>query len=78
MKVLVKVYNDIKYDPKSEKSGEATYNDVVSYEVKEMTDTEIYALGFDEIDECGEYLILTFADGETATFRNSYTDLFKV
>ncbi len=34
-------------------------------------------MGFDEVDHCGEYLILTLAGGETSTFRNSLCDLFK-
>ena len=76
MKVLVKVYDGIKYDAASTKVAETRYNDVVSLDVKHISDDEIFAQGFDEVDEYGEYAILTFADGTMSTFRNSYVDIF--
>ena len=45
-------------------------------DVKHISDDEIFAQGFDDVDECSEYAILTFADGTTSTFRNSYVDIF--
>lgn len=75
MKVIVKVYNGVKYDAESEKIAEVTYN-VKGFEVKEIPANEILK-EFDETDEYNEYLILTMADGETATFRNSHVDLFR-
>ena len=43
-----------------------------------MTDEEIFALGFDGTDEYKEYAIITLADGDTATFRNSLCDIFRI
>ena len=76
MNVLVKVYDGIKYDATSTKVAETRYNDVVSLDVKHISDDEIFAQGFDEVDEYGEYAILTYADGTTSTFRNSHVDIF--
>lgn len=76
MTVKVKVYNGIKYDENSAKIAEVEYN-VTGYEVKEIPADEILK-EFDETDEYNEYLILTLADGETATFRNSHVDLFRI
>ena len=75
MKVLIKVYDSSKYDATSEKVTEIRYNDVVSLDVKHISDDEILKV-FDDVDEYGEYAILTFADGTTSTFRNSHVDIF--
>lgn len=77
MKILVKVYDGSKYDATSEKVAETLYNDVVSLDVKSISDDEILKV-FDDVDEYGEYAILTFADGTTSTFRNSHVDIFRV
>ena len=77
MNILVKVYDGSKYDAISEKVAETRYNDVVSLEVKSISDDEILKV-FDDVDEYGEYAILTFADGTTSTFRNSHVDIFRV
>ena len=77
MNLKVKVYSDSKYSKDSEKVAEAEYNNVVSREIKTIADEEIYNMGFDEVDECGEYAILTFDNGETSTFRNSHVDIFR-
>lgn len=77
MKVIAKVYNMSKYNPESKKVTEIQYNDVSKIEVIEMTDRRAQYLGFDEVDECGEYLIITHESGETSTFRNSNVDLFR-
>ena len=58
MKVLVEVYDSCKYERGSKKVGEARY-DIESFEVKQISDEEIYSMGFDEVDPYGEYLILT-------------------
>lgn len=78
MKVKVKVYDEVKYQPNSEKVAEVVYDinkfEVVdgdlAREIESMTDD-------DGKDEFGEYLVLTLKNGETATFRNSHVDLFR-
>lgn len=78
MKVLVKVYDRVKYDPTSEKIAEVEY-DIEGYEVYSgYTETvkQIEA-ETDETDDFHEYLRLTLKNDETATFRNSYVDMFR-
>lgn len=77
MKVKVKVYDGVKYWDGTEKVAEVEY-DIKDYEVKQISDEEIAAMGFDTVDEFGEYLILTFENGETSTFCNSHVDLFRL
>ncbi len=77
MKVKIKVYDGVKYWDGTEKVAEVEY-DIKDYEVKEISDEEIAAMGFDTVDEFGEYLILTFENGETSTFCNSHVDLFRL
>ena len=80
MKVLVKIYDGVKYFRGSEKVTEHTYTDVESWKVvggREAEEVEKEFIGND-LDEFQEYLILSFADGTTATFRNSHIDLFKI
>lgn len=76
MKVKVRVYDGMKYNENSKKMAEVEYN-VTGFEVKEIPATEILKV-FDETDEYNEYLILTLANGETSTFRNSHVDLFRI
>lgn len=77
MKVTVEVYDGVKYERSSEVVAEVKYDiyDIKGFEVKEIPAEEILK-EFDEVDEYNEYLILTLADGETATFRNSRVDMF--
>lgn len=77
MKDKVKVYDGVKYWDGTEKVAEVEY-DIKDYEVKQISDEEIAAMGFDTVDEFGEYLILTFENGETSTFCNSHVDLFRL
>ena len=77
MKVKVKVYDGVKYWDGTEKVAEVEY-DIKDYEVKQISDEEIAAMGFDTVDEFEEYLILTFENGETSTFRNYHVDLFRI
>lgn len=76
MKVKVKVYDGVKYWYGTEKVAEVEY-DIKDYEVKQISDEEIAAMGFDTVDEFEEYLILTFENGETSTFCNSHVDMFR-
>ena len=75
-KIEVKVYSGCKYNMESEVINRVVYEDVVKLEVKRIEDNVMYIIGFDEVDEYKEYCILTFANGENATFRNSHVDVF--
>ena len=78
MDLKVKFYSGCKYDKTSERIAEHIYNDVMKLEIKVMTDEEIFADGYDVVDEHKKYAIMTFADGTTSTFRNSHIDIFKI
>ena len=78
MKVKVYFYDGIKYDRLSVRVAEYTYK-ITSYyivggEKAKQIENETDA---DGIDDFHEYLVLELEDGETATFRNSYVDMFR-
>jgi hypothetical protein len=50
MKVKLKVYDGVKYWDGTQKVAEVNY-DIQSYEVKQIPDEEIAAMGFDTVDE---------------------------
>ena len=80
MNVKVNLYNGVKYESTSEKVAEVKYNNIRGYEV--VTGERAVEIGnmTDEAsrDEYNEYLIITLNDGDTATFCNSYVDLFRI
>ena len=78
MDVKVRIYNECKYTLTSKKEAEVEYKGIKGFEVKTMTDEEVCKLGFDCADEYKEYLIITLNDDETATFRNSHVDMFRI
>ena len=78
MNAKIKVYDRSKYDAENVKVAEVEYRDIIGYKVERIEAAEILAAGFDETDEYNEYLILTFENGETATFRNSHVDMFRI
>lgn len=81
MKVKVKVYDEVKYSPLSEKIAEIEYDKVKGFDVVSdpATVEEIESrTDGSGIDENHEYLILYFENGETSTFRNSHVDLFRI
>lgn len=79
MSVKVVVYDKCKYDLTSEKVAEVEYEDIKGYEV--VTGEKATEIGntTDENsrDDFNEYLIIKLADGDEATFRNSYVDMFR-
>lgn len=80
MNVKVKIYDGFKYEANSDKVAEVKYNNIRGYEV--VTGDRATEIGnmTDEAsrDEYNEYLIITLADGETATFCNSCVDMFRI
>ena len=78
--VRVKIYNGVKYEASSRKVAVMEYKNIQGYEVVTGERAEQIANETDEdgIDEYNEYLILTLENGETATFRNSHVDMFRL
>lgn len=77
MRVKVKIYNGSKYDMNSEKAAEHIYDRIKEVITKEIPAPIMYDLGFDTVDPHDEYTILKFENGSTATFRTSFTDVFR-
>lgn len=76
--VEIEVHEALKWEAIQEDSKVVTYNGIKAWsivsgedaaEIESMTDAS-------GIDEYHEYLVLDFANGETATFRNSHVDMF--
>ena len=80
LNVKVKVYSGVKYDLSNEKVAEVEYKDIEGFEVVTgERATEIGSMTDEESrDEYNEYLVITFKDGQTATFCNSNVDLFRI
>ena len=80
LNVKVKVYSGVKYDLSNEKVAEVEYKDIEGFEVATgERATEIGSMTDEESrDEYNEYLVITFKDGQTATFCNSHVDLFRI
>lgn len=78
IKVDVKIYDGVKYEASSKVAKRVTY-EIERFEIiHEADDKDIRANYTDEeLDPFDEYLRLYLADGETATFRNSYVDMFR-
>ena len=79
MNVKVKIYDEVKYLPTSEKVAEVEY-EIESFKVVTGDEATEIGLSTDESsrDEYNEYLVLTLADGDESTFRNSHVDLFRI
>lgn len=77
MKYIVEAYDTCKYKLESSVVSEVVYENVKKFEAIVLDPDQVLARGFDEIDDYNEYLVLTFEDGETSMFRNSYVDLFR-
>lgn len=79
MKVIVKIYDEMKYKAESSKVGEIEY-EIEGFKVVGGTEADEIEknLSADSFDEFKEYLVLKLQNGQYATFRNSYVDMFKL
>lgn len=76
--IEIEVHEALKWEATQEDSKVVKYNGIKAWsivsgedaaEIESMTDAS-------GIDEYHEYLVLDFANGETATFRNNHVDMF--
>ena len=83
--VTLDVYDVCKYTAKTVEElveelneKQIKYSGCIGFEVVSGKDAEVIESETDDscIDDFHEYLVLYFENGETATFRNSYVDLF--
>lgn len=74
--VDVKIYDRCKFNADSSIETTVKYNNVASFAVFKSEDFAPGYLSGIEPDENDEYLKIEFADGTSATFRNSHVDLF--
>ena len=79
--VTLDVYDVCKYTAKTVEElneKQIKYSGCIGFEVVSGKEAEIIESETDDscIDDFHEYLVLYFENGETATFRNSYVDLF--
>lgn len=78
VRVEVKITDICKYDPASEYKAEAKYW-ITGYKVVNIPQEEILAeTDESNLDPFNEYLILDLTGGDTATFRNSFCDMFLI
>ena len=75
----IEVYSENKYTADAqvfENSRKVLYTNIEYWEIISGEDAaEIEASGL--VDDNHEYLVLHFTDGDTATFRNSYVDMWR-
>lgn len=78
LRVKVKMYSAIKYEEGYAELLEVPYTNVIKVEVISGKEAEEVEKDMDNasLDDYSEYVRLTLNDGSTATFRNSYCDVF--
>lgn len=79
MKLNVKLYNECKYEKDSKVIKDVNLECIASLEIKEIPISEILKETDGScVDPYNDYLILTYENGETSTFRNSHVDAFRI
>jgi hypothetical protein len=76
----IEIYDSCKYSQNSRRINTVKYNNIINWEI--ITGDDAAELEGESdgscIDDLHEYLVLHFADGTHATFRNSYADMFRI
>lgn len=80
---ILEVYSECKYTATREvfdNAKEVRYENIKCWEIVTGEDATEIENETDNscIDDYHEYLVLHFVNGETATFRNSYVDMFAI
>ena len=76
MKVIIMVYDKCKYENDS-KGIMIRNQEITHFTVRYIPKDEILKeTSSDGVDPYNEYLILYCSNGETSTYRNSFTDIF--
>ena len=78
-KIKVNIYSECKYHASHEvfeNRNVAEYSGVTEWEIVSGMDAKEIERFADVIDDYHEYLVIHFDNGDYATFRNSYVDMF--
>ena len=79
MKINMKLYDKCKYEEGAKAIKDVNIKGIASLDVKEIPASKILSETDGScVDDYNEYLILTYDNGETSTFRNSYVDVFRI
>ena len=79
MKLNIKLYDKCKYEEDAKIIKDVNITDIISIEVVEIPASKILTETDGScVDDYNEYLILTYDNGETSTYRNSYVDVFRI
>lgn len=78
----IEIYNGCKYDKESGVIELAKYSNIKEWEIVTEDDANEIEKELErrniELDRYHEYLVLHLTDGNTATFKNSCVEMFKV
>lgn len=80
VKVQVEIHDNCKYEKGSKPVALAEYSNLEWWEIVNGEDAINIELDLDkdEVDPYHEYLVLHLENGETATYRNSFVDMFRM
>ena len=79
MKLNIKLYDKCKYEEDAKIIKDVNITGIISLEVVDIPASKILTETDGScVDDYNEYLILTYDNGETSTYRNSYVDVFRI